>query len=201
MSSNQGPHPDSRLLEAYASGTLKGQDKVDLEEHLLVCESCQASLDEAEFAHCTREAARRVERDGVQVRRAWLPSRPAWILAVAAGIAVLLVVPWLFNRQPDWADVTLHSVRGIDSARSLAPAGRRLRLRVDLGELPRLEQYNFELVNSGGRSVWRSALSPQGEQLVAEIDQELPSGVYWARLSASSGGELIREFGLQLTER
>src|SRR5262245_61394504 len=86
-------HSSEESLEMYALGRLRGPELEQLEEHLLICESCQDRLDTTEkYVKAMQGAARRLrqeERSKAKVATAgalsnWLglPSI-AWVAAAA----------------------------------------------------------------------------------------------------------------------
>src|SRR5438045_3489064 len=80
-------HPSEDLLELFVLGRLKNDDLASLEEHLLLCNECQESVEEIDaFVYATRRAASQLPP--AKPRRGWvLPFVPKPVLA---GAAVLL---------------------------------------------------------------------------------------------------------------
>lgn len=188
---------DDESLEKYSMGTLPAAEVVELEEHLFVCEPCQARLAQAEaFANAMRSAAvqlchERPEREG------WRRLFPKLMPALAAAAVVLLLglagLRWIHpsGAAPPFA-VRLEALRGAGPG-SKAPAGRPLTIEPDLTGLPPAASYNLQLVDRDGREVWK------GSTATAKIPA-IPAGQYFLRVY-STGGELLREYGLEAEGR
>jgi anti-sigma factor RsiW len=107
-------------LTLYLDDELQGEERASVEAHLSACESCAAIFArELNFLNAIRECgplhvASPALRDNVQrivvqqpavipARTARLAARSNWVIAVAAGLAVLLlpVLVWRAVRQPD----------------------------------------------------------------------------------------------------
>src|SRR5579864_5829743 len=193
-------HPTTDLLEEYAFARLSGHETEALEEHLLVCPTCQAELCRVdEFILMMKQAdwhARRIDRR--QRIKNWARS---WGYSIATGIAVggifLALVageggilrPRVAGSQ---APVELLALRGGEGNRALA--GRSMDLRIDLADLPLGRTYRIDIVNARGWRVWSGEVAASIEWLRANVGKPLAAGQYWVRLYSS--GELVREFGL-----
>jgi hypothetical protein len=207
-------HASEETLERYALGTLLEAETEPFEEHLLVCPVCQDRLAEMDaFVAATRRAAERMLGESPGGRAWWgsrlLANRPwpkaAWV-SVLAGAALLLLTlagTWGLPRMGEAAAVTvlLESVRGVEGARGArAPAGRPLVLQLDLTALPRLPSYALELVDWRGQWVLEGAVPRGGGKASFQVGRLTP-GQYWIRLyDPSSRKELLREFGLEVTQ-
>jgi len=212
MQSDLNHHVDEEVLERYSMGRLPEEVAAPVEEHLLVCETCQDRLEEVDaFVAAARAAARRLQQEpaGVWERtREWLSGlaripKPigALALATAAVLAVLVLQPWQGGGPAPAAPATvvLHSMRGADSVSAArAPAGVPLRLEIDLSELAERAPGSLEIVDSAGKSVWRASVSASTQRLEVTAEASLPAGRYWVRLYAAAEGELLREFALRL---
>src|SRR4051812_31558466 len=107
-------HVNEDLLDQYVVGSMDAEPLPELEEHLLVCGTCQSRLKAAdEFAHLFREASSLPE---ARATRPWWQGfrRPAagWTAAaVAAAALILFVAP---RSEPAGAPVAayLQSFRG-----------------------------------------------------------------------------------------
>src|SRR5262245_40905214 len=86
-------HAEEVVLEQYSLGTLDSERIPELEEHLLVCESCQSRLKECdEFIHAFRIAAVQPDARPVSMWRRFFGRREVRGLAVAAMAASVLLV-------------------------------------------------------------------------------------------------------------
>ena len=200
-----GTHPSDDDLELYSLGQLDEQRTAPLEEHLLVCEACQARVGEFdEYVHAMRAALREAESEQ-QVPRTSLLARllaipkPVWAGAMAAVLALVFLVPW----QPRGGEpfgVELQALRGAARAGAVAPAERPLALIVDLTGLELGREYRLEVVDSAGDGVWRGTVRPTEDKTPVALGRGLGRGQYWVRIydAAPPSGELLREFGLSV---
>jgi hypothetical protein len=184
-----GFHQSDDRLELYALGRLPGSEVEQIEEHLLVCPSCIARLEETgAFALTAREDLKtRAEPPG----RRW----PGWLKpffampALLAAALVALGVYWAggARRLTPVVSRQLIAMRGemqtVEPARETdltltdAPAGG--------------EPFRVEVVDASGAGVWR------GVGAEARIRQRLAPGDYFVRLF-SSRGQLLHEYGFHV---
>ena len=187
------PHPSDDILEDYAFRRLPEELLTSVEEHLLICHLCQDAVAETDqFAAAMKSAA-------IQPIPWWrpLPSFAArTTLAPAVALVVLLLAMVLKYPQAASPPVamSLTSLRGI-SPLADAPAGRTLKLAIEVPDVVPTGEYSVEVVNAAGRSVWKGPAENTGGKLVATMSKPLGNGVYWVRLYGK-GAELLREFGL-----
>lgn len=199
------PHPHVDALEEYCLGTLAPAAVGALEEHLLVCPSCQRRLRETErYVSTMRAAAAQIAAE----RRAgwWRPQswvqRPA-VLA-AAGLASVVVL-WVIapvlrdgSSSPP-VSVALAVMRGGGGLRAHAPARRPLLLTLDLKGVRPRGSYRVEMVDEHGRPVLQGSAAPSGATLVISAAARLAPGAYWVRIYDPSSPERpLREYGLKL---
>jgi hypothetical protein len=208
-------HPSEDLLEEYSFGRLNEFQAAPLEEHLLVCTSCQqtlAGLDQ--YILLVKMAAgpevlsltpprwriwfdRLNEWAGGGRRRA---VRVVWTTALAGAMgsaAALLLLRSQASISPPVA-IELVSYRGGGNAASaVATAGRPLDLAVDIPDLPSAASYRVEVVTTTGSRVWEGAPHTAGGKLSAHLPQGLRPGAYWVRLYATPA-DLLSEYGLRI---
>jgi hypothetical protein len=202
-------HFDEDLLESYAMGQLPETQACGLEEHLLICHSCQNRLERTdEFIRAFRMAAAKrpsaPARDGAAGGEGggwlswfwnWRPL-PVGAVMTMAALAVAMLAP----RQTDWqgeSTIALAAMRGSAGIAS-APADRRLRLDLDTTALPGAS-YRIELADARGRTIWQSPAArtnPAGT-IQAAVGRPVPAGLYWVRLYDPETGQLAREYGLR----
>jgi len=185
---------DDDAIERYSMGTLPEPKAAELEEHLLICESCQQRLarEDAIRGHIRRAAMR--HRQTSQEKESGIRLFPRLAMALAA-VAVLLVVGavamrWSHvdgTRTPPFA-LKLEAMRGAGPG-SKAPAGRSLAVEADLSGLPQANSYRLELVDSKGAAIWK------GRAPKANIPALRP-GMYFMRVY-SDQGQLLREYGIE----
>ena len=192
------PHPSDGILEDYALGRLPEALAPPVEEHLLICARCQDAVQATDqFVEALKFAVR-------QPARRWsaLPNlsrfsaggmalAPAFVLSLVAFLAV-----WSHRNQEPSAPVAvnLSSLRGL-SPLAPAPAGKPLRLTIELPDLVSTGEYRVELVDAAGSSLWKGPAVSIDGRLVVTISKPLGNGVYWVRLYGKNA-ELLREFGL-----
>ena len=204
-----GSHFTEETLELYALGQLPEATIVSVEEHMLVCEHCQARLERADqFFDITAAAALELQKEEVEAeKKRWVPSKPlfSWLwpmpkMAWAGALGAAILAVGISYRQPETrpmvTDVTLQASRGVETSLvSRAPAGL-VNLRIDASELPQASAYRLQLVASNGNSVWESQVEPSNGRIRVQVPKRLAKGRYWVRLYEKSGVDLVREFGL-----
>jgi len=192
------PHPSDEILEDYALCRLPEAVAAPIEEHLLICHRCQDAVAATdEFAAALRCALPRpASRWSIFPRLPRLTTgsmtlAPALVLTLGMFLAV-----WNHAAQQPSTPVAVNltSMRGL-SALASAPAGKPLRLSIDLPDQSSAGEYRVEVVDAAGSPVWKGAASSIDGELVATMFQPLGSGVYWIRLYGKHA-ELLREFGL-----
>jgi hypothetical protein len=191
-------HATDDVLERYSTGRLADPQRAEFEEHLLVCEYCQARLArEDDFTQGMRDAAALLERPPKAASR-WTFSKPAWAFGLAAlGLIAVAAIQWPSLRHPPAqgpALVLLHTTRGAESA-VVAMAGRPLILVLDLTDLQPSPKYKLEIVDSAGRPALQSEAVPRNDKLEASIAKGLPAGAYFVRIYTFAH-ELLREYAL-----
>jgi hypothetical protein len=190
-------HATNDVLERYAMGRSTGPELAGLEEHLLVCESCQDRL-------AIEDSIRQRVRDGAAVRpqpRAviWRPfPKLAWAAGLlAAGLALFAGIEWQAASRPTAppAVILLQATRGAEDAGPAAPADRPLTVWLDLTGLPQFSIYKLEVVRGAGHPVLEADRAPQGNKLQASLSRGLRAGNYFVRVY-SPARELLREYAL-----
>ncbi|HUA84516.1 MAG TPA: hypothetical protein VMB85_11695 [Bryobacteraceae bacterium] len=184
-------HPSEDTLEEYAFGRLREQDAAPLEEHLLLCSTCQDRLGEVEqYIRLIKTAASMEPR---RTTAGWRIPTGVAALCVSAALALLLMIPRVPVEKT--VQVDLIAFRGgVEMAH--ATAGRRLELTIDLSDLPPSPAYRVQVVDAAGREEWSGSAAASGVKLVVQVSKPLERGVHWVRLS-SADDELLREFGLR----
>lgn len=182
-------HPDEDVFEKYVFNRLSEKETADFEEHLLVCEKCNITLEQTqEYIRLMKAgtAAYLTEHKGTLATR-FGERGFRWNAAAACAILLTCLTAVLSWRSPPAAPqaIVLDAYRG---ATSEAPAGQPLDLQIDLKDLPQAASYRVEVVNADGRRVWFGGTP-------ARLSKGLPPGVYWVRLS-NDKGELLREYGM-----
>lgn len=186
---------DEEEIENYTAGTCLESEIARMDEHLLLCEPCQERVKAGDnFAHGMRAAAEQLRNQSeAETRRAWWPR----FVPVMAAV-LLALVAWQLRRDPDRHSsvfaVSLATVRGSNPA-AHAPSGIPLHLRLDLSALPSFPAFQVSVVNASGYQVW------QGPESGGECSiPALSAGTYFVRVS-SPAGELLREYGLEISGR
>lgn len=204
-------HPSEDLLEEYAFQRLAEEQVAPLEEHLLVCSSCQKALAEIDeylllMQRGTAQIAVSPAREPqLSWWRGWMPKRApatkwahnwAW---TAAGALACLVAAILLSHRPfesvPIAPVTiaLASLRGSGETIT-APHGAPLELQLDPGDSSSPAAYRIEVVTAAGKQVWNGEAKLIKGKLETEVTPGLGKGLYWVRLYESE--KLRSETGL-----
>jgi hypothetical protein len=197
-------HPEDDVLEKYAMAKLEEPMVEEIEEHILICASCQDRLDFTETylrsMKCALASAQTRSSENPWRSRMgeWsrMPS-PMWVGVVAV---VLLAIGGTFGTQyfthsgPPIA-VALSATRG--ETASIAATGP-LDMKLDARDLASTVNYRVQIVNADGRDVWhREAASIQDGSVHILVNGHLARGQYFVRLFAPDAG-ITREFALQL---
>lgn len=203
-------HLSDDTLELYSLGTLPDPELVPVEEHLLICSSCQDRLRETdEYVQAMREAAAeyrrrhpyRSSKHASAGFRLWGYPRLKPVL-IAGAACLLSLAMWRAQVQKRTAGVesapvavTLQAFRSTENA--AAPAGTALRLIGDLEGLPPLSLWQLEVVAADGRLVGSFQGTARDGRLELLIPHGLSPGQYWVRAAdPGSPGRILREFGL-----
>ena len=132
---------------------------------------------------------------------AW-PRLPVTRILLAAAALLVFAGATAWRMQPPVAmapaaTIKLIAYRGGEGFVANAPSGRPLNLVFGRNNLAEDLAYQAEVVNSSGRRMWGGRVRIGDQDLSIRVDQPLEAGAYWVRLS-SSGGQLLREFGLNV---
>jgi len=190
-------HPNEEILEEYVLHRLPETLAAQVEEHLLICQSCQDEVAETdEFVAALKVA---VNQPAFQLAQ-WMSVLPSLanrtsLAPIVALVVLALVVVWQHPQETSTSvAVSLSSLRGTNPL-SAAPAGKPLRLSIELPDLVKGREYRTEVVDAGGSPVWKGAVSEVDGKLAVTMSKPLRNGVYWVRLYGADS-ELLREFGL-----
>jgi hypothetical protein len=189
-----GGHFSENQLELYAFNRLTEPEAAQLEEHLLICGSCQTRLTAVDnYIEVMKAAAVLPNKKPPERARALLLTSPIWVGGLALIAALAIYSP---PRPLSLAkEVELRSDRGGPSLMSHAPAGARLSLSIDATSLPKLPSYRLEVVNAQGGQVWQASVVCEERRIRTPLGANLKPGTYWVRLF---GPALLREYGLEL---
>ncbi len=189
-----GGHFSENQLELYAFNRLTEPEEAQLEEHLLICDSCQTRLTAiSNYIDVMKAAAVMPSKKPPERARALLLTSPIWVGGLALITAMVIYSPPRRVSLP--REVELRSDRGGASLISHAPAGDRLSLSIDAASLPKLPSYRLEVVNAQGGQVWQASVVCEQRRIRTLLDGNLSPGTYWVRLY---GPSLLREYGLEL---
>jgi hypothetical protein len=192
-------HGTEDQLELYARGRLPESDLPVLEDHLLICTTCQEKLDEiGDFALGMQEALGTAvvpQTRGFGWGLASLFRRPVFSMALAF-VALIVVVGVFSNGRTQFApsaSLQLTATRG--EMPSTIPARE---FDLTLSDGPREGgPFRIQVVNAMGASVWGGLAesSPAGVQF--KVTQRLGQGDYFVRLYSVSG-KTLREYGFHI---
>jgi hypothetical protein len=219
MSSDARPsvlvHATEELLEEYSFGRIYEPQLGRLEEHLLICPQCQSTLTGIdEYTSLMKSGLASFERErqclpippvhqAFSLRFAFPQGSIANLLLAAAFLLApvgITAVAWRMQSSvatAPAATVKLIALRGGEGDVAHAPSRSPLDLVFDRTDLPPDLSYRAEVVSSSGRQVWSGNVQITEQRLSARVSNPLRAGVYWVRLY-SSGGKLLREFGLNI---
>ena len=191
-------HLSEDTLEQYCLGRLSQPEIEQVEDHLMVCTSCQDVYTETDdFVSAMRIATEElaaqpvVESWWTRWSRAFFTiPKPVFAAVACAFIALIVSIP----RPTQTAVVDMQAMRGPETAVQ-APADTELTLRLGLRGLQAEGSLKVQIVDADGKVVTRSPAAVNGQQAIAKTT-ELSPGTYWVRLY--SGQELLREYGLNV---
>ncbi len=179
-------HLTTDTLEEYAFNRLSEAETEALEEHLLVCAACQASLAEVdEYIFLMKEAAAAYQpatSPKGATRSVWLKAAlmgyAAAAIALAATVFLILAsrpaplteeaspVPLIALRGPSMnharagrpLDLTL-DITGLTTARGLATGGSTTAADSIGGGLASSTSYRVEVIDAAGKPVWSGQIA------------------------------------------
>jgi hypothetical protein len=196
-------HPTEDELEKYLLNHTTGFEMAAIEEHLLVCGSCQTALEDAEaVVLAMRSACRQLLREQAAAPRRWWQIRIP-MAAYAGSFAVLITVFSLgyVYRAPATmpeSELVLTAMRSGAAPHSMfARAGSTVLLHLDATALPSRAPYVVEVVDQSGGRIWSGGAAVVRNAVTVKVGERLEAGRYWVRLNNSSGVEL-REFELDV---
>ena len=185
-------HPDDSAIEAYCLGKTPEAELAELEEHLLICESCQKRVTECDaYVRSMRHASARVRAEEQKPRKAFTASGLVPILGIALLVGGIGTYVHSQRAVGPRVSVALEVTRGATTTQ--APAGRPLLLHPQLEGLPAQAGYRMEIVDQKGGRVFGQEFAT-GKAIDAPAQKP---GVYFVRLYAREGN-LLREFGLNI---
>lgn len=200
-------HALDEVLERYVRRQLQPSEVESLEEHLFVCDSCRQRLDDTEtFLAAAKEAAARVDSKGNFFLRPRFDlgriAKPLFALAATAAITLFFVIPRPGTMTGDVQEAELHVSRGAETkAAATVRANTRLKLRIDVSELPAHRTYRVEIADASGEVVRKQVVQAPAATIDVTVDAPLSPGRYWVRLySPPDSDELLREFGLDVAQ-
>lgn len=198
-------HALDEVLERYLFKQLPHDEASDLEDHLLLCDSCRQRLqDTEEFVAATRIAARRLEsKPGFTFAGLFGSLHPAKSAYAVLAMAVLVMawgVPKLARPAAEWQDAEMRVMRGAEgSLATTVSSGRQIRLRVDLSELPVQPAWRVDVADASGSIVYSTKVQASAASLTVPVERRLRPGQYWVRLyGPPDAADPLREFGLEV---
>jgi anti-sigma factor RsiW len=189
------PHIDDDALDQYASGTLRPELLVAIEEHLLTCPDCQTRLIAAdEFIGLFRAAATQPD---ARPRPLWQGLFNVRWIGAAAVVAAGFLLTFVEFRTPPMtpATVFMQSLRGPEAVAGIT-AGKPVRLVFDLTPTGAARDYQVQILNLLGTQVLAIPVELKNGRLSVLI-QKLGFGSYWVRIYHRANGEPIAEYGLR----
>ena len=186
-------HQTDEQLELYALGRLPEDGVAAVEEHLLVCSSCQEKLDDREaFALAMRQAI--AGEPATAARRDWFGWLRQPTLSWAVGFTVLVVAAGLYWNS-DSRSIPLLASLQLTAVRGEMPSTTEAR-ETDLtltDAPPDAALLRVEVIDFAGKIVWNSTLSTRGRGRV-RVMKRLAPGDYFVRLY-DAAGKFLHEYG------
>ncbi len=200
-------HLSEEQIEKYAMGKLRGDECDQVEEHLLICASCQDVLEATDsfLTHISVAGERLASKP--QTDRGWMkiPYLPALaarpLPAVAAGLCSLALVWFMVAPRTqvpnlEQQQITLESLRGSSAGAVVAKANRSLLLQLDAAGLPEAATpLSVKIVTDTGKETLSVTAVAQSGKLSMNVTKGLSGGSYLVRVYDSSA-KLLREFVL-----
>ena len=190
-----GNHIEELTLERYTFGQLTTELETEVEEHILVCDSCRIRAEkELAWARSMKEALPMLRPETKTERRHW----SFRILVPAFATCALLIVTavkFFPSKDAPPTAIALYSMRGAETQAN-GPAGKSLLLQPDLGGLKEAPTYAVELVNDVGVRRWKGNIHNSGDQSSIVVPAQ-PAGGYFVRVCLPSG-QILREYALVL---
>lgn len=196
MDRNPNAHIEEERLESYALNALGEEKAAIVEEHLLICETCQHRLDAMDrYTRAMQSAARRVREEESAVPgaitigerlRGWMRVPvPIWAGAMVMAGVVLVLGVRVEERPGPSVDVRLEAVRG--SSEGIAQPGHALHLLLDNRGMRQMPAWNIEIVNEAGSKVWHGTGSWSDTAITATANQSFKPGKYFVRVMKDRG--------------
>jgi len=183
-------HPSEQILEEYAFNRLTEEQTASVEEHLLLCEPCQAALAEIdEYRAVMKAATAAIPKPGRNERfkpfwsGLWSsPTRLRLVWATVGAVAGMLALAYV--SLPSAAPVATISFRGDRDINNAihAPASRPLDLQMPDLTSADISSYRIEIANLSGKRVWEGPPSLKDGIMQVSLPKGLPKGLYWFRL-------------------
>jgi hypothetical protein len=192
-------HVTEEQLEQYALGGQPALDIQHIEEHLLICTTCQAQLDIiADFQIGIKKA---LQSEPALLRPAapakwfgWL-RRP--VVSMGLALAALVLVIGLFsNNRVQFEPVATLQLTALRGEMPTAVAAREFDLM--LADGPREGgPFRVEVVGAAGQMMWTGLAESGASGVRVKVLQRLGPGDYFVRLYADSG-KVLHEYGFHV---
>lgn len=187
-------HETDEQLELYARGQLPEPRVAAIEEHLLICVSCQERLDDVEaFALAMRRAA--ASEPGREARTSWFAwlRRPVW--SGALGFAAIVLAAGLYlnfgrSHMAPLASLQLTAMRG-----NVQSVGLAQETDITLADAAPGRALRVEVVDSGGKPIWTGSLDGNDNRI--QLKKQLSPDNYFVR-SFDATGKLLHEYGFRV---
>ena len=211
-------HISDAALENYSLDHLAEPELEVVEEHILICPTCQDRLTEVDdFVRAFRLAHTHLEEVGpggqpaigdgwlaeptsavYAPHQAWFQKPGVWA-GLAFAVGLLAMIPVLNRTGSQSTTVTtiaLVAQRG-PSGPAEVPAGR-VALQLDLRGVNQ-DPLRIEVATWDGRKLWsRSVGRAEAIQSISP-DMRFTEGQYWIRVRGEGDPALLREFSLKVT--
>jgi hypothetical protein len=197
----QRRHVEEEQLEQYSVGTLPEPDVARVEEHILICETCQYKLNYTDsWVRSIRRVSAQCQPEPERFWHIWRLPRFSPALATAIVFVFVVGLAVQLNKQAPLAPlaVALEANRGAENV-TRVPTRQPLVIEPSLEGLPQFPEYRLEVVDDTGKRVWqRNITASSGRTPGASISQ-ISRGTYYVRLYSPTG-DLLREYALEVRD-
>src|SRR5271165_835252 len=186
-------HVGEDTMERYVLGHLPVELSSVLEEHVILCETCQTRLEQIEeYVRIAAAAGTELQADAKAVAPwyrdfSWLAiPKPVWAGALAL-LMLSVAIPIYRSLDGQTEEVSMKAVRG-----PVAHASHgKLVLRIDTSTIQHVTSFQIELVRANGEIVWQGPADASNNQLRLPFPTKIDPGWYSVRLYSRGSSDLL----------
>lgn len=191
-------------LELYALGRLNDDGSELVEEHLLICGTCQTRLDEADqYVRAMRNATFRLRAEQPKPIFAkfseWfrVPAVPMWAGAAACLLLIVFSATWIGRQNGGGSPVPV-SLLAERGGGNTVPANRPLRVSLDARGLELGPKAHLVLVDANGVAVESADAPVESDHIQVRLPKPLHRGNFYLRVFKGQDEDPVREFLLEV---